>query len=564
VGRRRSHAINSQRIRGRVVVGGTTPPAPEEVESQLETVLKMVMRGGGHVRLVAWAFVTFEGIHCYSDGNGRVGRALIAALMMWFGYLQPPELDGFVSGLWERRKDLNMLLAVLLRDRQKDINVLLGQSVRAVEKATELAGMEAIILEVARAVRAVPGHDNSVPRPKVCDDSLPARLIDGLESAIQDACSRFRGTRSQKERQQPLKPVLQSITLTNQQPVETKTEKQEEMLGDCPICASSLDDLHEADRFLTPCKHTFCVHCLSQWESRDHVEFRCPLCRANLHSVRKHLPVHVTCDCGKPARECHEHEARGLRLASSGSDTESSTENDLARLLIAAERFRHLASETRQVRSCSSCSNKAALDCSDQRCGGCCSDYHCPRHGTPGADAGSETEADTEAVSDTEVQEIFCDSCSNKAALDCSQQRCGGCCSDYHCSRHGTPGADAGSETEADTEAVSDTEVQEIFCDSCSNKAALDCSQQRCGGCCSDYHCSRHGTPETEDYHCSRHGTPETEAVSETEAEADTEETWAAEPEEIFCDSCSNKAAQDCSFSCCGRCCPHLNCVRHG
>ena len=64
-------------------IGSDFVPAPPEEVDPLLHDLAQYMSGAGHSPLVQAALVhaQFETIHPYTDGNGRVGRALIHTVL---------------------------------------------------------------------------------------------------------------------------------------------------------------------------------------------------------------------------------------------------------------------------------------------------------------------------------------------------------------------------------------------------------------------------------------------------------------------------------------------------
>ena len=86
-------------------VGGTrpgravfVPPPPERVGPLFGDMEQFIHAATDLPPLVkiALVYVQFETIHPYLDGNGRIGRLLIAALLEHFGLLPEPLM--FLSG----------------------------------------------------------------------------------------------------------------------------------------------------------------------------------------------------------------------------------------------------------------------------------------------------------------------------------------------------------------------------------------------------------------------------------------------------------------------------------
>jgi len=150
---------------------------------------------------------------------------------------------------------------------------------------------------------------------------------------------------------------------------------------------------------------------------------------------------------------------------------------------------------------------------------------------------------------------------------------------------------DTMSETEETTEDTDDTTVvvpQRPLCQhgNCQNVAASDCTNGQCGNCCIHYgtnFCSRHPRPALQDDTATTEDDTTSEAADE--AATTTDNTTASDDDDDnmattsstaagggnvnpFCShgNCRNRAASDCSNTCCGRCCVlhgRYSCVRH-
>lgn len=90
------------------------PPPPEEMATALDSFEKYLHASDEYPPLVRLAFVhyQFEAIHPFLDGNGRIGRLLLALLLVHWELLSQPLL--YLSQYFEHHRDdyYDLLLAV--------------------------------------------------------------------------------------------------------------------------------------------------------------------------------------------------------------------------------------------------------------------------------------------------------------------------------------------------------------------------------------------------------------------------------------------------------------------
>lgn len=103
----RSHDPNPGEFREQFVnIGGGrfVPPPPDSVRSQMQTLEQYIQTGSEYDALIDVALVHYqlETVHPFVDGNGRVGRLLIALMLCDRGLLSAPYLH--LSEFIKRRK----------------------------------------------------------------------------------------------------------------------------------------------------------------------------------------------------------------------------------------------------------------------------------------------------------------------------------------------------------------------------------------------------------------------------------------------------------------------------
>ncbi|MXV61852.1 Fic family protein [Natronorubrum sp. JWXQ-INN-674] len=86
-------------------LGEFVPPVPSAVDGLMDALLTYIRTGGSYHPLIdiALTHYQFETIHPYGDGNGRLGRLLIALQLSNQGYLEQPTL--YLSEYFNRYKE---------------------------------------------------------------------------------------------------------------------------------------------------------------------------------------------------------------------------------------------------------------------------------------------------------------------------------------------------------------------------------------------------------------------------------------------------------------------------
>lgn len=153
------------------------PPAPERVPELLDDLTAFVNRDDVPViAQAAIAHAQFESIHPFTDGNGRIGRALVGAIYRRRGLTRvttPPVASALAA-------DQAGYFELLTRYRRGDAAPI----VRALARATRIASEEA--LRSLHEIQTLPAewHVRLTPRA----GSALAALLDGLlENPVFDA-----------------------------------------------------------------------------------------------------------------------------------------------------------------------------------------------------------------------------------------------------------------------------------------------------------------------------------------------------------------------------------------
>jgi Fic family protein len=136
------------------------PPVPEMMQA-LDDFERFIVSPNDLPFLVQLALIhyQFETIHPFMDGNGRVGRLLIALLLGERNYLPQPLL--YLSAYFERYREqyVDLLLSVSQRGNWTDwikffLEGIVEQSQDAIQRAQALLGAQQRFREKLQTVRA--------------------------------------------------------------------------------------------------------------------------------------------------------------------------------------------------------------------------------------------------------------------------------------------------------------------------------------------------------------------------------------------------------------------------
>ncbi len=142
------------------------PPAPERVPALMDDLIVYLNRDDIPVMVqAAIAHAQFESIHAFTDGNGRIGRALVSAALHRRGVTRNAVVP-LASGLLARRDDYFAALGAYRRGDPTPLIDLFARSVRA----AALCSRESI----AR-IKALPAEWDAELRPRA--GSAVAALI---------------------------------------------------------------------------------------------------------------------------------------------------------------------------------------------------------------------------------------------------------------------------------------------------------------------------------------------------------------------------------------------------
>ncbi|WP_099041825.1 Fic family protein [Mycobacterium neglectum] len=143
------------------------PPPPETVQAYMDDLVAFTNRGDMPALLqAAIAHAQFESIHPFTDGNGRIGRALINAILRHRGTTTRVVVP-LASALVARREDYFDTLGSY---RSGDLAPLVGIFVRA----TRIAAAESRV--TAQRLREIPGQWRELTGP-VRRNSAAAKLL---------------------------------------------------------------------------------------------------------------------------------------------------------------------------------------------------------------------------------------------------------------------------------------------------------------------------------------------------------------------------------------------------
>ncbi|WP_166865760.1 Fic family protein [Salinibacterium sp. ZJ70] len=107
------------------------PPAPKRVEELMDDLIAYLNRDDVPVMTqAAIGHAQFESIHAFTDGNGRIGRALVAAVLRRRGVTRNAVIP-LASGLLARRDDYFATLGLYRQGDPAPLIRLFAQSARA-------------------------------------------------------------------------------------------------------------------------------------------------------------------------------------------------------------------------------------------------------------------------------------------------------------------------------------------------------------------------------------------------------------------------------------------------
>jgi Fic family protein len=125
---------------GKLEIARYVPPPVRELAPLLDAFEKYIHTPSEEDPLIrmAWLHYQFEAIHPFLDGNGRIGRLLIALLLVEWNLLPAPLL--YLSAFFERHRSTyyDLLLAVSQKSAWRDWTLffLQGVSAQALEAAS--------------------------------------------------------------------------------------------------------------------------------------------------------------------------------------------------------------------------------------------------------------------------------------------------------------------------------------------------------------------------------------------------------------------------------------------
>ncbi|MGA1820587.1 MAG: Fic family protein [Thermoplasmatota archaeon] len=165
-------AGNWRKVNVRIQGANFTPPRMEKVIPMMEELLKEYQRrdteGEDVFELGAWFHFTFESIHPFQDGNGRVGRLLLNLHFLKHNWppihILPNDRDGYIRALETGHEgDLGPMVSFIKRLMASSLLDLLDQvgtaedELTGLKKASALAPYDAKYLSLRCGQGELPG-----------------------------------------------------------------------------------------------------------------------------------------------------------------------------------------------------------------------------------------------------------------------------------------------------------------------------------------------------------------------------------------------------------------------
>ena len=142
------------------------PPAPERVGELMNDLISYLNRDDVPVLVqAAIGHAQFESIHAFTDGNGRIGRALVSAVLRRRGVTRNAVVP-LASGLLARREDYFAALGSYRQGQPSPLILLFAQSARAAALASR---------ETIARLKSMPAQWSAELRPRA--GSVASRLI---------------------------------------------------------------------------------------------------------------------------------------------------------------------------------------------------------------------------------------------------------------------------------------------------------------------------------------------------------------------------------------------------
>ncbi|CBT77524.1 MULTISPECIES: Fic family protein [Glutamicibacter] len=142
------------------------PPAPERVNELMNDLITYLNRDDVPVLVqAAIGHAQFESIHAFTDGNGRIGRALVSAVLRRRGVTRNAVVP-LASGLLARREDYFAALGSYRQGQPSPLILLFAQSARAAALASR---------ETIARLKSMPVQWSAELRPRT--GSVASRLI---------------------------------------------------------------------------------------------------------------------------------------------------------------------------------------------------------------------------------------------------------------------------------------------------------------------------------------------------------------------------------------------------